>query len=294
MRKEFVEIVEKIFKKDKKIILLLCDIGVHGFKNLFSKEPKRALNIGILEQSTISFAAGLSKSGYIPTVHTIAPFIVARAFEQLKIDFGYQKLRGNFVTVGGSYDYAALGCTHHCPEDINLINNIPFFQIVVPGNSYEFSQLFLQSYNNKFATYFRLSAEENKNKIKVKFGKANIIQKGNKAIIIAIGPVLNHIISFIKKYDVSLIYYTTLKPFDKKILLKLKQGFSKILIIEQFYSGTTNNEILEVFKNKIIIKNICVPKLFLNNYGSKKEHDNKLGFTSRKIEKQIINFLKTS
>ena len=81
MRKAFVNIVEKIFKKDKKVILLLGDIGVFGFKNLFKKEAKRALNIGILEQSMISFAAGLSKTGFIPIVHTIAPFIVNRAFD---------------------------------------------------------------------------------------------------------------------------------------------------------------------------------------------------------------------
>ena len=51
--------------------------------------------------------------------------MVDRAFEQLKLDFGYQKLNGNFISVGGSYDYAALGCSHHCPEDINLMKNIP-------------------------------------------------------------------------------------------------------------------------------------------------------------------------
>jgi transketolase len=109
MRKQFTKTITKFLIKNNKIILLLGDIGVFGFKNLLKKYPARALNIGILEQSTISFAAGLSKSGFIPIVHTIAPFIVARAFEQLKIDFGYQKLKGNFITIGSSYDYASLG-----------------------------------------------------------------------------------------------------------------------------------------------------------------------------------------
>ena len=125
MRKKFVIATENIFKKFKNSFLLLGDIGVYGFRNLLKKEYKRAKNFGILEQGMISFAAGLSKMGFIPIIHTIAPFIVNRSFEQIKIDFGYQKLKGKFVTIGSSYDYAALGCTHHSPEDINLMINIP-------------------------------------------------------------------------------------------------------------------------------------------------------------------------
>ena len=37
----------------------------------------------------IGFAAGLSKAGYVPIVHTIAPFLVLRALDQIKIDFVY-------------------------------------------------------------------------------------------------------------------------------------------------------------------------------------------------------------
>jgi transketolase len=293
MRKEFTKVAERILKKNKNTILILGDIGVHGFKKLFDKYPKRTLNIGILEQSTVSFAAGLAKVGYIPIVHSIAPFIVARAFEQLKIDFGYQRLRGNFVTVGGSYDYASLGCTHHCPEDINLISNIPSFQITIPGNSNEFHQLFLQSYNNKYPTYFRLSAEENKTNLKVKFGKANLLQKGNKAIIIAIGPVLNYLLKFINKYDVTLIYYTTLRPFDEKILKNIKKSSNKILIVEPFYTGSINHKVYENINDKVLIKNISIPKVFLNNYGTKKENDDNLGYNSKIIEKEVIKLLKT-
>ena len=149
MRKQFVKTVSNIFLKDKRCVILLGDIGVYGFKNLFKIDKKRIYNIGILEQSMISLSAGLAKAGLKPIVHTIAPFIVSRAFEQLKIDIGYNKLGAKFVSIGSSYDYAALGCTHHCPEDINLMYNIPNMQIVVPGSSEEFDALFIKSYNNK-------------------------------------------------------------------------------------------------------------------------------------------------
>ena len=40
-----------------------------------------------MEQSMIGFASGLSKAGYKPVIHTIAPFLVLRALDQIKIDF---------------------------------------------------------------------------------------------------------------------------------------------------------------------------------------------------------------
>ena len=288
MSKQFIKTVTSLFKKDKKIVTLLGDIGVFGFKDLFKSYPKRIYNIGILEQSMISMAAGLSNEGMRPIVHTIAPFIVSRAFEQLKIDFGYNKLNGNFVSIGASYDYASLGCTHHCPEDINLMYNIPNMQIVVPGNSEEFDTLFNQSYSNKNPTYFRLSDHENEKKFKVKFGRANFIDNKSKITILAVGPVLNFIYPLIHKYNLNLIYLTAIRPFDRNIFKKISKKINSIIIIEPFYSGAITNEIIKSKDiNKINIENISVPFKFLTNYGTKKQHDDKLGFSIQKIEKII-------
>ncbi len=292
MRKQFVNTISKLYKLDKKIVMLLGDIGVYGFRNIFKKYPKRIYNIGILEQSMISMAAGLSNEGLKPIVHTIAPFIVSRAYEQLKIDFGYNKLNGNFVSIGASYDYASLGCTHHCPEDINLMYNIPNMQIVVPGNSKEFDRLFKQSYSNKHPTYFRLSDHENNIDFKVKFGKSNCVNNKSKITVLAVGPVLNFIYPLIDKYKINLVYLTTVRPFDKNVLKKFLNKNSSLLIVEPFYSGAILNEITSLFGVKNYkIKNISVPFKFLTNYGKKNEHDKKLGFSIEKIEK-IINQLK--
>ena len=42
-----------------------------------------------MEQTMIGFGAGLAKGGYIPIIHSITPFLVLRALEQIKIDFVY-------------------------------------------------------------------------------------------------------------------------------------------------------------------------------------------------------------
>ena len=291
MRNQFNKTVKKLFKKNKKIFLILCDIGVYGFKDLLKE--KRALNIGILEQATMSFAAGLAKIGFIPVVHTIATFMVDRAFEQLKLDFGYNKLGGNFVSVGASYDYAALGCSHHCPEDINLLKNIPNMQIIVPGNSDEFDSLFTQSYAKKLPKYFRISSEENFLKCNVKFGKGLILNQGKEVTVVAIGPVLNMAYDICKKLNVNLVYYTTIRPFDCHTLKKLKNKSEKIFIIEPFYAGSVTEEIIKFYKNKKIqVESISIPFKFLTNYGTRKEHHQKLGFNKENFERKLKLLLK--
>jgi transketolase len=290
MRKQFVLTVEEILAKDDKTVLLLGDIGIFGFRKSFELYPKRVYNIGILEQSMMSVSAGLSMSGLIPIIHTIAPFTTERCFEQIKDDFGYQKLGGNIVSVGASYDYASLGCTHHCPADVPILMNIPDMQIVVPGSKEDFDSLFKQSYDNGKIKYFRLSEGANENKIPVVFGKANVIKKGEKGTIIAVGPLFDKVLSASQDLDVTIIYITTIRPFDTETIVK-NVGSDKVLICEPYYSGAITGDILNAIKRPIKIDLLGVPKEFLNNYGNTEEHDRHLGFTEENIRERIIKLI---
>jgi len=115
MRDRFSKTVELLMAEDKRLVVLLGDIGVYGFRRVFEKFPDRCYNIGICEQAVTSLAAGLASGGLIPVIYGIAPFVTERCFEQIKIDLCYQRLPAKIVSIGASYDYAALGCTHHCP-----------------------------------------------------------------------------------------------------------------------------------------------------------------------------------
>jgi transketolase len=177
MREQFVKTVEALLATDQRLLVLLGDIGVRGFRNAFKLFPGRIYNIGIIEQSTVSLASGLSMEGFIPLVHTIAPFLVKRVTEQLKNDFCYQGLGGNFVSVGASYDYAALGRTHHCPADVGILKNLPGMEIVLPGTAKEFDLLFRASYSDNKPTYFCLSEWENPQSFASGFVKAEVVKK---------------------------------------------------------------------------------------------------------------------
>jgi transketolase len=290
MRKQFAKTLKHILHNDTKSVLLLGDIGVFAFNDELNLLEDRVYNIGILEQSTISMAAGLSKNNLIPFVHTISPFLIERAFEQLKVDFGYQKLNGNFIGVGSSYDYASLGCTHHCPGDVSLLLTIPDMYIFIPGNSTELEYLILSNYNKLNPKYFRLSEYEHNINIDIQNQKGCQIKKGSKATIICFGPMLQEVYEATQNLDITLLYYNTIWPFDKELLL---DNFNEnIIICEPFYIGTTNHIISNIlYGKKYYTYNIGIPRKFLMKYGTKTEHDTFLQLDTIGIRNQIQSCL---
>ena len=59
MRKEFAKVMATELATNPNSVLFLGDIGVFAHRESFANYPGRVLNIGILEQSMVSFAAVL-------------------------------------------------------------------------------------------------------------------------------------------------------------------------------------------------------------------------------------------
>lgn len=144
-----------IMDKDERVVVLLGDIGVFAFKDVFAKYPNRIYNVGILEQSMVGMAAGLAMAGLIPIVHTIEPFLVERAFEQIKDDFGYQELIGTIVGVDVSTTAPNLGYTHQCPYAIQMMNFIKGMKTFEPQTPDEFDNILKTNYD-KTLNYIRI------------------------------------------------------------------------------------------------------------------------------------------
>jgi transketolase len=287
MRKQFYKTLENIVSKTPNVIVLLGDIGVFGCRNIFKNFPNQIINVGVCEQTMISMAAGLAKSGFIPIVHTIAPFIIERGLEQIKLDIGYQNLPVKLVSIGASYDYASLGTTHHCPGDIAIMKTIPNIDIIVPGNAKEFENLFIQTYSTNKPTYYRLSDYNHSHFTNVFYNTAEVIKSGKKATIIVIGNLLTNVVEATKNLDVTVLYYTTVTPFDTDIL-KFNYNSHKFIIIEPFFEGTLTYDVVNAFPSEpIIVRSIGVARLPDHHYGKKEDHDRLNGLTITQLENKI-------
>lgn len=299
IREVFAELVFKIGKKDKNLIVMVGDIS-HGILKKFRDSfPDRYYNIGICEPSMVNLAAGLSKVGLNPVIHTIAPFLIERSYEQIKLDFGYQKLPVNIVSVGGAFDYSKLGCSHHCYVDVSLLSHFKDANIVLPASEQEFKKIFSKIYKEKKINYFRLPEHKHDVEIdlkKIVFGKIVKIYDGKDVSLVASGTMLKQAkiaAEFCKKngIDVELLYVHTLKPFDKKTILKSVKKTKKIITVEDLsaHDGLYSLCLKTIYSiNDVKTKQLAI-KDFIHSYGSFDDLCKKSGIDVKNIIKQIKN-----
>ena len=291
MRDQMVETLEDLFVHEQRLTLLLADISTSLFKDLLRKYPQRAYNLGILEQTLIGVAAGMALEGYIPIVHSIVPFLVERPFEQLKDDFSYQRLAGNFISTGASYDYGTEGMTHHGSGDVQILRSLPGMQIVVPGTAREFDTHFRAACSNDSPTYYRMAASVNPADQTVSFGKLTVVRRGSQATLIAVGPMLAHVLGAAQDMDVTILYCTTVAPFDAETLRANSQS-SNIVLVEPYYEGVLVPDIVAALKHTPLrIEAIGVPHQVLSHYGTPAQHDQSIGLTPQAIRSRIERFL---
>jgi transketolase len=241
LRKVFAETITEIARVDERLIVFVGDISHGIFKELRQDFPDRYYNIGICEPGMLNVAAGLSAKGLIPVVHTIAPFLIERSYEQIKLDFAYQGLGVNLISVGGAFDYAKLGCSHHCYTDYSLLSKFSKSNIFFPGSDIEFRSIFKNVYNNGEMNYFRLTEfphDISFESSEIKVGKAIKISSGSDLTIVTAGAALKRVKEatyLLNKsgYSVDILYYHTLKPFDSKIVFDSVSKTKKVIVFEE-------------------------------------------------------------
>jgi transketolase len=291
MRQQMVKTLEELMAYDERLVVVLAEISNSLFNKNTSEFAERILNLGIMEQTMVSVAAGIAMEGLIPVVHSITPFLVERPFEQIKDDFCYQQLAGNFISTGASYDYSTEGMTHHGSGDVQILRSLPGMQIVVPGTPGEFDALFREAYANGSPTYYRLAVKSNPVEYPVHFAELAVVKQGKQATVIAVGPMLASVLTAVEDMDVTVLYCTTVAPFDGGTLRAASQS-SNVIIVEPYYEGVLVPDICAAMKQTPIrVETIGIPHKVLTHYGKPEQHDDALGLTPGGIRYRIERFL---
>jgi transketolase len=294
MRAQMGVTIGSLMDADPRLAVVLADISVGYFGAAAASHPHRVIKAGIMEQTAVSLAAGLALEGFIPVVHSIAPFVVERPFEQIKDDFCYQRLGGNFISIGASYDYGTDGMTHYGMGDVPILRTLPGMEIVVPGTAAEFDALFRERYADGAPTYFRLQEQGNASDRRVRFGQLEILRRGSAAVVVAVGPMLDRVLEATLGLDVGVVYCTTASPFDGATLraVATDAGTHSIVLVEPYYEGTLVPDVVRAFGREAVrIEAIGVPHRILSRYGTAAEHDRDLGLDADGIHRRIVEFL---
>lgn len=137
MRSAFIKTLIDLAREDRRIMLIVGDLGfgvVEPFRDQF---PDQFLNAGVAEQNMVGIAAGMALSGRVVFVYSIANFPTLRPLEQVRNDVCYNNASVVLVSVGGGMSYGSLGPTHHATEDIAVMRAMPNMMVVAPGDPLE-------------------------------------------------------------------------------------------------------------------------------------------------------------
>ncbi len=281
MRKTFINTLIELTRKDKDIVLITPDMGFSVLEPFFEEFPERSFNAGVAEQNAITMAAGLALAGKKPYVYTIIPFLIERAFEQVKLDIAYMNTNVKLVGIGAGFTYGSAGATHHAIEDIALMRALPNMMICCPGDNNEAEQIVRQSVLNNKPMYIRIGRHNRGviNNEKIKIGKASVIENGEDIAIISTSNMLPDAAYYCRQLKEQgkkpyLISMHTVKPLDKALILKLIDKGVEIQTMEEHsIIGGLGSAVAEVIAESgkgVKFKRIGIPDKFSHFIGSQK------------------------
>jgi transketolase len=295
MRTVFAATTSSLLDEDPLAAVVLAEISADLFAKAAARHPERVLNVGIREQLMVSVGGGLALAGLRPIVHTYAPFLVERAFEQVKLDLAHQGARAVLVSIGASYDAASSGRTHQAPEDVALLDTVPGFSVVVPGHPDEVPELLRSAVGalDSRSTYVRLSSEANQSALPVWPG-LQVVRSGREAVVVAVGPMLSPVLDAVGDLDVTVAYTTSVRPFDGEGLRSLlsSSSGSAVVLVEPYLAGTSAFAVSSPLAGRAHrLLSLGVGRSELRRYGTPSYHAALHGLDATGIRRSVTDFL---
>jgi transketolase len=286
MRSRFYTLAAQALEDDERVWVVLADIGAGELP----RHP-RLVNVGIREQLMIGVAAGLGLAGKRPIVHSYAPFLVERPWEQIKLDLGHNDVGAILVSNGASYDASRAGRTHQAPEDVALLATLPGWRIEVPGHPDELERAFLRAVPGDDRVYIRTTLEENQAPVG---GDGLVKLRDGAPLVVAVGPTLAPTLEATAELDSGVAYLTTVRPFPRRELREALGDGDEVVLVEPYLSGTSAAEVSRALvdrPHRLLALGIEHPEL--RKYGDPSEHRAAHGLDARGIRARIERFVAT-
>ncbi|MGW4498151.1 transketolase family protein [Micromonospora sp. NPDC004336] len=291
MRERFVDTTTALLGEDPRTALVLADISATAFDPAARRHPDRVLNVGIREQLMVGVAGGLALTGLRPIVHTYAPFLVERAYEQLKLDLDHQGVTAVLVSIGASYDRAAAGRTHLSPADVSLVDSLHGWTVHVPGHPDEVSTLLRDAVAADGSAYLRLSTQHNDRPYGGD-GTLRVLRDAGPGapLLVAVGPVLDAALAAVADLGVTVAYTHRPRPFDTAGLRAL--AGTEVILVEPYLAGTSARVVSAALADRPHrLLALGVGREELRRYGSAEDHTRWHGLDAAGLRRSVDDFL---
>ena len=244
--------------------------GLVEFEKRF---PKRYFDVGIAEQHSVTFAAGLATEGLKPVLAIYSTFL-QRGYDQLIHDVAIQNLPVVFAL-----DRAGLvgadGATHAGNYDIAYLRCIPNMSIACPADENECRQLLSSAFeqNHPVAVRYPRGAGAGvavqPSLAGLPFGKGEIRLHGENIAILAFGTLLYPAMAVADKLGLTAVNMRWAKPLDKELLLELGRSHAAIVTVEDAAvmggAGSAVQEALQAAGVVLPVLSLGLPDLFIEH-----------------------------
>lgn len=305
----FGKILTKIAEKDDKIIALTAAMPDGTGLTQFAKQfPERFIDLGITEQSVVTYAGGLATMGYKPVVAIYSTFL-QRAYDQIIHDIALQNLNVIFAI-----DRAGLvgtdGPTHHGVFDIAYLRPIPNVKILTPLSGQDLANTLYtiltnsSEYTGPIAIRYPRDTEfGNLDEICGKIEKINpfswqILNEGKDIALLVVGTLAEKYLEISKRNNWTLIGVRSVKPLDEQLLRHIISTHSHIFTVEEgSLSGGFGESVSKYLNcqaeisNKPYIYNIGIPDEFIT-HGPRGKLLELVGLDSSSVERRVREITK--
>ncbi|MBB5939001.1 transketolase family protein [Streptomyces zagrosensis] len=212
------------------------------FGPVICADPRRYVEAGIAETNLVAMAAGLARTGWRPVVGAMAPFLIRRAYEQLRLDVSLPGLPIVLLGVGGGLSYGPLGPTHHAVDDIALMSALPRMDIYCPADATDAAHVLRACLPPGRPAYIRLTAREDPPVIDPgepgDVRAVRTLRAGRDALVLATGRCVAEALAAAEHcagagLDVAVAAVTCLRPFPVEQVHKLARDYPLVVTAEE-------------------------------------------------------------
>ncbi|MBX9901174.1 MAG: 1-deoxy-D-xylulose-5-phosphate synthase, partial [Burkholderiaceae bacterium] len=208
--------------------------GMVEFEQRFAQ---RYFDVGIAEQHSVTFAAGLACEGLKPVVAIYSTFL-QRAYDQLIHDVALQNLDVTFAL-----DRAGLvgadGATHAGNYDLAYLRCIPNMLVMAASDENECRQMLTTAYQYNGPAAVRyprgagIGAVVEKNLTALPIGVAEEKRAGEGIAIFAFGSMVQPSLKAAEKLNATVINMRFVKPLDLAMIKRIAASHSMLVTIEE-------------------------------------------------------------
>jgi len=207
-----------------------------GMVDFHKRFPQRYHDVGIAEQHSVTFAAGLACEGLKPVVAIYSTFL-QRAYDQMIHDVAIQNLPVLFAL-----DRAGLvgadGATHAGNYDIAYTRCIPNMAVLTPADEDECRQALYTGFLHQGPATVRYPRGAGVGVVPVKamtaqpWGKGEVRRKGQRVAILAFGTLLYPALEVAGRLDATVANMRFVKPLDVDLVAELARTHDALVTVE--------------------------------------------------------------